>query len=211
MWKNVALICYYYTESDFTGIGINVRCEKGMTMLQIQEISLERLRPWEDNPRVNDHAVSAVAESIRKFGFNVPILCDQNMTIIAGHTRWKAAKELALSVVPVIIVEMTDARRRAFAVADNKLAELAKWDFPKLRDVLESLRSEDIEFESLGFSNEEMRRLLLGTETDEDAVPILPAESVMQKGDMIILGDHRLILINGSTLSGMNMSNILVT
>ena len=58
--------------------------------------------------------MNAVAESIRSFGFNVPILCDQNMTIIAGHTRWKAAQKLGLEKVPVIIVEMTDAKRRAF-------------------------------------------------------------------------------------------------
>ena len=60
-------------------------------MLQVQEIELDKLIPWEGNPRLNEHAVDAVAESIRSFGFNVPILCDQNSTIIAGHTRWKAA------------------------------------------------------------------------------------------------------------------------
>ena len=60
-------------------------------MLQVQEIELASLQPWEDNPRVNDHAVGVVAESIRSFGFNVPILCDQNLTIVEGHTRWKAA------------------------------------------------------------------------------------------------------------------------
>jgi ParB/RepB/Spo0J family partition protein len=102
-------------------------------MLQVQEIEIEKLHPWEDNPRLNDHAVDAVAESIRSFGFNVPILCDQNLLIIAGHTRWKAAQKLGLEKVPVILVEMTDAKRRAFAVADNKTAEIADWDFPKLR------------------------------------------------------------------------------
>jgi ParB/RepB/Spo0J family partition protein len=102
-------------------------------MLQVQEIEIEKLHPWEDNPRLNDHAVDAVAESIRSFGFNVPILCDQNLLIIAGHTRWKAAQKLGLEKVPVLLVEMTDAKRRAFAVADNKTAEIADWEFPKLR------------------------------------------------------------------------------
>lgn len=74
-------------------------------MLQVQEIEISRLHPWEDNPRLNEHAVNTVAESIRSFGFNVPILCDQNMTIVAGHTRWKAAQKLGLEKVPVIIVE----------------------------------------------------------------------------------------------------------
>jgi ParB/RepB/Spo0J family partition protein len=81
-------------------------------MLQVREVELSQLKPWEDNPRLNDQAVAAVARSIRTFGFNVPILCDQNLTIIAGHTRWKAAKELDLKAVPVIVLEMTDAQRR---------------------------------------------------------------------------------------------------
>ncbi len=129
-------------------------------MLEVKDIDISGLRPWEDNPRLNDHAVDAVSESIRSFGFNVPVLCDQNFTIIAGHTRWKAAQKLGLEVVPVITVEMTDAKRRAFAVADNKTAEIADWDFPKLREVLEELRSEDIDIKSLGFSNEELEELL---------------------------------------------------
>ncbi len=129
-------------------------------MLQVQEVEIEKLHPWEDNPRLNDHAVDAVVGSIRSFGFNVPILCDQNMTIIAGHTRLKAAQKLGLEKVPVIMVEMTDAKRRAFAIADNKTAEIADWDFPKLRGLLEELRSEDIDINSMGFSDEEVEELL---------------------------------------------------
>ena len=129
-------------------------------MLQVQEIELIKLHPWEDNPRLNDPAVVAVAESIRSFGFNVPILCDQNLTIIASHTRWKAAKKLGMNNIPVIIVEMTDARRRAFTIADNKTAEIADWDFPKLKGVLEELKSEDVDIKSLGFSDEELLDLL---------------------------------------------------
>jgi len=140
-------------------------------MLQVQEIELSRLHPWEDNPRLNEHAVDAVAKSIRSFGFNVPILCDQNLTIVAGHTRWKAAQKLGMTRVPVIVVGMTDAQRRAFSIADNKTAEIADWDFPKLRDVLEELGSEDIDIKSLGFSEEEIRRLLLDDSADEDSLP----------------------------------------
>jgi len=71
-------------------------------MLAVQEIQLVNLHPWEGNPRFNEHAVDAVVESIRSFGFNVPILCDQNLTIVAGHTRWKAAQKLGIKKVPVI-------------------------------------------------------------------------------------------------------------
>lgn len=129
-------------------------------MLEIREMELSKLRHWEDNPRLNDQAVGAVARSIRTFGFNVPILCDQNLTIIAGHTRWKAAKELGLKAVPVIVLEMTDAQRRAFSLADNKTAEIAEWDSPKLRDLLEELGAKDINLPDLGFSDGELAALL---------------------------------------------------
>jgi len=78
--------------------------------MEVRQIEANRLKPWADNPRVNDHAVDAVTRSISAFGFNVPILCDQNLTIVAGHTRWKAARKLGLQTVPVIVLEMTDAQ-----------------------------------------------------------------------------------------------------
>jgi ParB-like chromosome segregation protein Spo0J len=136
-------------------------------MLQVRDIELSKLKPWDDNPRLNDQAVAAVARSIRAFGFNVPILCDQNLTIIAGHTRWKAAKELDLQAVPVIVLELTDAQRHAFSLADNKTAEIADWDFPKLRGLLEELDSADANLLDLGFSDAELAALLAdGTEPD---------------------------------------------
>ena len=94
-------------------------------MLEVQDVELSLLKPWEDNPRINDEAVDAVAKSIKSFGFNVPILCDQELTIIAGHTRWKAAKKIGMKSVPVIVLAITEDQRKAFAVADNKTAELA--------------------------------------------------------------------------------------
>jgi len=129
-------------------------------MLSVQEIEVERLKPWKGNPRLNQHAVDAVAQSIRSFGFNVPILCDQNMMIVAGHTRWKAAKRLGLQSVPVIQLEMTDVQRRAFAVADNKTGELAGWDYGRLEKVLEGLAAAKVELPSLGFSEAELQALL---------------------------------------------------
>jgi DNA modification methylase len=162
-------------------------------MLKVEEIELTRLHPWEDNPRLNDHAVDAVSESIRSFGFNVPILCDHNLTIVAGHTRWKAAQKLGMTRVPAIVVEMTDAQRRAFSIADNKTAEIADWDFPGLRKVLEELRSEDIDIGSLGFSDEEIRQLLLDDRVDEDSVPEVNDAPTTQLGDLYVLGNHRLL------------------
>ena len=106
-------------------------------MLKIQQMELSALNPWEDNPRINDKAVDVVAKSIKSFGFNVPILCDQQYTIIAGHTRWKAAKKIGIKSVPVIMLELSEAQRDVFAVADNKTGEIADWDYPGLRKILE--------------------------------------------------------------------------
>ncbi len=128
--------------------------------MMIQEIETVQLKPWADNPRVNEHAVDAVAKSITSFGFNVPILCDQNLVIVAGHTRWKAAKKLGLATVPVIVLKMTDVQRRAFAVADNKTGEIADWDYPKLEKVLAQLRSEKLDLRSLGYPDAELLALL---------------------------------------------------
>lgn len=129
-------------------------------MLNVQEVEVDKLKPWEGNPRLNDRAVDAVARSIQSFGFNVPILCDQHMVIVAGHVRWKAAKKLGLPSVPVIQLEMTDVQRRAFAVADNKTAEIAGWDHGRLQKILEELSASKINLPSLGFSEGELQALL---------------------------------------------------
>ncbi len=163
-------------------------------MLHVQEIEISKLHPWEGNPRRNDHAVEAIAESIRSFGFNVPIVCDQNFLIVAGHTRWKAAQRLGMTSVPAIMIEMDDAKRRAFAIADNKTAEIAEWDFPKLRNALQCLDSEGINVKSLGFSGEELRRFLSREEVDEDLVPAVDDASwVAQRGDLYEMENHRLL------------------
>jgi DNA modification methylase len=163
-------------------------------VLEVKEISLSSLKPWDDNPRKNNHAVEAVAESVRTYGFNVPIICDQNLIIVAGHTRWKAAQKLGLEKVPVIIIEMDDVKRRAFAIADNKTGEIADWDFPKLKEVLEILKLEDVDIKSLGFSNEELRRFLNDDSEEEDIIPDIDTDSIITKyGDLYVLGNHRLL------------------
>jgi DNA modification methylase len=162
-------------------------------VLQVQEVEISKLKPWEDNPRLNDIAVDAVARSIQSFGFNVPILCDQDFTIVAGHTRWKAAKKIGLTTVPTIVLQLTDSQRRAFAVTDNKTAEIAEWDFPKLREVLQEIRLEEINLGDLGFSDEELRKLLGSASIDEDALPEVVPDGQTKTGDIWVLGRHRLL------------------
>jgi len=129
-------------------------------MLKIQQMDPSALKPWEDNPRINDEAVDAVVKSIKSFGFNVPILCDQQFTIIAGHARWKAAKKIGMKSVPVITLELSEAQRDAFAIADNKTGGITDWDYPKLRKILEKLKCKKIDLPSLGYSPGELQALL---------------------------------------------------
>ncbi len=118
--------------------------------MNIVERKLEDVRPYEKNPRRNDDAVQYVAESIKQFGFKVPLVIDNDGVIIAGHTRWKAANKLGLKTVPCIIAnDLTDEQIKAFRLADNKVAEKATWDFSLLNTELEDLF--DFDMAAFGF------------------------------------------------------------
>ena len=120
--------------------------------MNIIERDIETLIPYANNPRNNDSAVDAVAASIKEFGFKVPIIIDKEGVIVAGHTRLKAAKKLGLETVPVIeATDLTDAQVKAFRLADNKVGELAAWDFEKLDLEMQDITLEMIDF---GFSND---------------------------------------------------------
>lgn len=118
--------------------------------MQIITKKLSDLRPYARNPRKNDQAVDAVANSIREFGFKVPIVIDKNGEIIAGHTRYKAAKKMKLEEIPCIIADdLTEEQIKAFRLADNKVGELADWDFDLLSDELNEIT--DIDMNEFGF------------------------------------------------------------
>lgn len=108
---------------------------KGVTVINIKDIE-----PYEFNPRKNEAAVNAVANSIKEFGFKVPIVLDKDNVIVAGHTRYKAAIKLGLQEVPCIIADdLNEEQIKAFRLADNKTAELAEWDFDLLDQELKKL------------------------------------------------------------------------
>lgn len=118
----------------------------------MQDISIDLLKEYENNPRHNEKAVEAVAESIKQFGFKVPIVIDKNNVIIAGHTRAKAARLLGLEFVPCIVADdLTPEQIKAFRLADNKTGELAEWDFEKLEKELEELTAFDVDMSLFGF------------------------------------------------------------
>ena len=120
----------------------------------------EELQTYKRNPRINDSAVKPTANSIKEFGFKVPIVIDENNEIISGHTRLKAAKLLGLKEVPCIMAEdLDEEQKKAFRLADNKTAELAGWDLELLMD--EMVRIQSIDMEQFGFQIEDMEDFAL--------------------------------------------------
>ena len=108
--------------------------------MKIESTPISEIKPYEHNPRRNDDAVDAVAASIREFGFRQPIVVDENMVIIVGHTRWKAAVKLGLAAVPVhVATGLSPEQAKAYRLADNRSNEFADWDFEKLLPELDGL------------------------------------------------------------------------
>lgn len=127
-----------------------------MKEMKIEYIPLDKINPYENNPRINDDAVKYVANSIKEFGFKVPIIIDENNVIVAGHTRLKAAKKLGFEKVPCIRADdLTENQIKAFRLADNKVGEIATWDFNSLAVELaniENINMSNFNFEPLDVS-----------------------------------------------------------
>lgn len=118
--------------------------------MKVEAKSIDEIKPYENNPRDNDDAVDAVANSIKEFGWQQPIVIDNEGVIIAGHTRYKAAQKLGLKHVPVVVADnLTPDQVKAYRLADNKTAELADWDMDLLNDELDQIR--DIDMSDFGF------------------------------------------------------------
>ncbi len=166
--------------------------------MNIEIRPITEVKPYEKNPRINDAAVDAVAESIRRFGFRQPIVIDVDGVIVCGHTRWKAAQKLGLAEVPVHIArDLTPEQIRAYRIADNKTAELAEWNMELLPIELAELQGAGIDWSLLGFDADDLAKLLdPGVQqglTDPDEVPEPPDEAITQPGDIWVLGAHRLM------------------
>lgn len=123
--------------------------------MQIYDKRLDEIKPYENNPRHNDNAVDAVANSIREFGFKVPIVVDSEGVIVAGHTRYKAAQKLGLQTVPCLVADdLNEEQINAFRLADNKVGELATWDLDTLKVELDNIG--DIDLSGMGFDLEDV-------------------------------------------------------
>ncbi|HVK13929.1 MAG TPA: ParB N-terminal domain-containing protein, partial [Gemmataceae bacterium] len=160
--------------------------------------SLDSIKPYPGNPRVNDAAVQAVANSIKAFGWRSAIVVDEHDTILAGHTRFLAAAKLGLEQVPVhVAAGLSPEQARAYRIADNQTANLSSWDDDKLVAELMGLQAAGVDLDLTGFSADDLARLLESPAAeplaDPDDVPEAPAEPETKPGDLWVLGDHRLL------------------
>lgn len=173
--------------------------------MEIVTKAISEIHPYEKNPRKNDAAVKYVAESIRQFGFKVPIVIDSSGVIVAGHTRFKAAKKLKLDNVPCIIADdLTDEQIKAFRLADNKVSEKAEWDFDLLSEELDDLF--DFDMVALGFDEHPEDEEPIDVTEDEYEATI-PEEPKAKLGDIYQLGEHRLMC--GSSTDPLCVSKLL--
>lgn len=163
-----------------------------MPSIEIRDVDIDEIKPYDRNPRDNDAAVPAVQESIERFGFKVPIVLDSNGIIIAGHTRYKAARNLGFRTVPCIVADdLTPEQVRAFRLADNRTAELAQWDWDLLAEELELI--DDIDMAALGFEEYDLETGEPVAEED-GYEPEPPSEPKSRLGEVYRLGDHVLIV-----------------
>jgi DNA modification methylase len=178
--------------------------------MQIQQVRVEDLIPYVNNSRKHsDEQVAQIAASIKEFGWTNPILIDGDKGIIAGHGRLMAARKLKMAEVPVIeISHLTETQKKALIIADNKLALNADWDTDLLTIELDELLTDGFALELLGFNKEELDKLLAPDQveglTDEDAVPEIPEEPKTKLGDIWVLGNHRLMCGDSTSIDAVD-------
>jgi site-specific DNA-methyltransferase (adenine-specific) len=178
--------------------------------MEIKEVEVSALIPYAKNSRTHDDAqVAQIAASIKEFGWTNPILVDGDKGVIAGHGRLLAARKLGMAKVPTIeLKDMTEAQKKAYVIADNKLALNAGWDTNFLSLELQELKDQDFDLTLLGFDDKELDALLAPetTEglTDEDSVPDTPIEPKTKLGDIYILGNHRLMCGDSCSVTDMD-------
>lgn len=176
----------------------------------IEQVTIEKLIPYAKNSRTHSDAqVAQIAASIKEFGFVNPVLIDEQDGIIAGHGRVMAARKLGIDEVPCIrLAHLTENQKRAYVIADNKLALNAGWDEEMLKLEIKDLEASDFDISLLGFDAEELENIMDEPEkteglTEDDEVPEPPAQPVTSLGDIWLLGKHRLMCGDSCSVSDM--------
>jgi hypothetical protein len=179
--------------------------------MKIEQRKVDSLIPYVNNSRKHsDEQVAQIAASIKEFGWTNPILVDGESGIIAGHGRLMAARKLGMVEIPVIeLAHLSEPQRKALIIADNKLALNASWDDELLSLELKDLAANDYDLGLLGFGEEELDALLNPTKltdglTDEDEVPEPPPEPITKLGDVWILGNHRLMCGDSTSIDAVD-------
>jgi len=190
--------------------------------LQIEQTATTDLIPYVSNSRTHSEGqVAQIAASIKEFGFNNPILVDKEKGIIAGHGRVLAARKLGMDKVPTVeLSHLTETQRRAYIIADNKLALNADWDMEMLSLEMGGLDQEGFDLSLIGFNEDELANIFVETTeglTDPDEVPEVPDDPITKTGDVWVLGKHRLmcgdstVATNVETLLGGVEPHLMVT
>lgn len=179
--------------------------------MKVQNLSVDKITPYPKNPRKNEEAVSEVMRSLSEFGFQQPLVLDENNEVIVGHTRLKAAKALGFVSVPCVIAkELNEAQIKSYRIMDNKSGEIAEWDIGMLGDEVREILNLDYDTDMTGFSENELLDLgILEDEgysgnTDEDAVPDITENPVTVEGDVWILGNHKLMCGDSTSIDAVD-------
>ena len=165
---------------------------------RVERWPTQRLIPYANNPRVHREAdINKIAVSVLGFGWTIPVLVDEDGTVIAGEARLAAALQLGLDTIPVIVARgWSEAEKDAYRLADNQLAARANWDPERLRTELEELQSAGFDLDLIGFDPDQLETILAGLGssglTDPDSIPEIPDQAVTALGDIWLLGDHRI-------------------
>ena len=187
--------------------------------MKVETINIDKLIPYHNNPR-KDQAIDKVASSINEYGFQQPIVVDKNMVLIVGHTRLLGAKKLGLKEVPVHIADLSEAKAKAYRIADNRLNEDSNWDLDLLDLEVKSLLEQNYNIDLLGFDSSEIDKFLKNDEeylADEDEVPEPPKEPITKLGDIWQLDNHKVMcgdatdLIATTKLLGGNLADLIIT
>ncbi len=182
-----------------------------MHKMTIETWPIERLIPYADNPRKNDHAVERMAAAIKEFGFRLPVLACASGELVDGHLRLKAALSLGLTHVPVALADdMSPEQIRAFRLLVNRSATWAAWDDDLLASEIAALVAESYDITLTGFDQHELDKLIreaAATEKDPNALPQVPAAPVVREGELWLLGRHRLLC--GDSCSSLDVGRLM--
>ena len=177
--------------------------------MKIKTVAVEKVIPYARNPRKNEDAISKVSASLKEYGWQQPIVVDAEMVVIAGHTRLEAAKRLGMTEVPVHIAEnLSEAQVKAYRIADNRVSQEAEWDIDLLKIELGDLENLDFDLSLTGFDDDELNQMLAEIVeeglVDDDEVPAAPENPVSVLGDVWMLGNHRLMCGDSTSIDAVD-------